>query len=110
MKCMYCGTKLIHGGDHDGEQEDDYDIVSNLSCPKCDTHVYVYHTFPDDDKESWADGYEEWVNKQQGLIIDNKEPEMWEHYCDTEKSMMEVGKGEPCNWCGKEEKDCESCA
>ena len=50
------------------------------------------------------------LNKQQGLIIDNKEPEMWEHYCDTEKSMMEVGKGEPCNWCGKEEKDCESCS
>jgi hypothetical protein len=49
MNCMHCGTKLIHGGDHDGEQEDDYDIVSNLSCPKCDTHVYVYHTFPDDD-------------------------------------------------------------
>ena len=26
---------------------------------------------------------------------------MWEHYCDEEKSMMAVGKGEPCNWCGK---------
>ena len=95
MKCMHCETELIHGGDHDGEQEDDYDIVSNLSCPKCDTHVYVYHTFPNDDD----------TNIQQDLFS----PDMWEHYCNTEKSMMEVGKGEPCNWCGKEEEDCESC-
>ena len=28
-----------------------------------------------------------------------KEPEMWEHYCKEEHSMMGVGKGEPCNWC-----------
>jgi len=45
MKCLHCGTELIHGGDHDGEEGDDYDIVSNLSCPKCETYVYVYHTF-----------------------------------------------------------------
>ena len=49
MKCLHCGTKLIHGGDHDGEKEDEYDMVSNLSCPNCDTDVYVYHTFPSDD-------------------------------------------------------------
>jgi len=39
-----------------------------------------------------------------------EEPEMWEHYCHEEHSMMAVGKGEPCNWCGKEEEDCESCS
>lgn len=38
-----------------------------------------------------------------------EEPEMWKHYCDKEKSMMEVGKGEPCNWCGKEEEDGGNC-
>ena len=27
MKCLHCGTELIHGGDHDGEEGDDYDIV-----------------------------------------------------------------------------------
>ena len=102
MNCMYCGTKLIHGGDHDGEQEDDYDIVSNLSCPKCDTYVYVYHTFPNDDKQIWIEGYEEWLDKRE------EDPEMWEHYCDEEKSMMAVGKGEPCNWCGKEENESSS--
>ncbi len=99
MKCLHCGTKLIHGGDHDGEKEDDYDIVSNLSCPNCDTYVYVYHAFEkeENEKQLWIDGYKEWLDKKE------KDPEMWEHYCDEEKSMMAVGKGEPCNWCGKEE-------
>jgi|TARA_R100001460_G_scaffold2426_3_gene7905 DNA-directed RNA polymerase subunit RPC12/RpoP len=98
MKCLHCGTELIHGGDHDGEERDDYDIVSNLSCPNCDTHVYVYHAFEKEtnEKQLWIDGYKEWLDKKE-------EPEMWEHYCDEEKSMMAVGKGEPCNWCGKEE-------
>jgi hypothetical protein len=31
-------------------------------------------------------------------------PDMWEHYCPEEESEMEIGKGEPCNWCGAEEK------
>ncbi len=30
---------------------------------------------------------------------------MWKHYCNVEDSLMEIGEGEPCNWCGKEEKD-----
>jgi len=50
------------------------------------------------------EGYKEWLDEKK------EEPEMWEHYCDTEKTMMATGKGEPCNWCGKEEKDCESCS
>ena len=33
------------------------------------------------------------------IDMDYKEPEMWEHYCEVEHSMMGVGKGEPCNWC-----------
>ena len=44
------------------------------------------------------------------LFNDDKEPEMWEHYCEEEETQMAVGKGEPCNWCGKEEEDCESCS
>ena len=44
------------------------------------------------------------------LFNDDKEPEMWEHYCEEEETEMAVGKGEPCNWCGKEEEDCESCS
>ena len=36
-----------------------------------------------------------------------KEPDMWEHYCEEENSLMGVGKGEPCNWCEKTEEDFE---
>jgi len=34
---------LIWGGDHDTEDNEDYDIVSNLSCPKCHSAVDVWH-------------------------------------------------------------------
>ena len=44
MNCWHCGTELIWGGDHDlDDYEDmDYDIITNLSCPKCKCHVDVY--------------------------------------------------------------------
>ena len=50
------------------------------------------------------------VEARKILFNDDKEPEMWEHYCEEEETEMAVGKGEPCNWCGKEEEDCESCS
>ena len=25
---------------------------------------------------------------------------MWTHYCPIEQTTMQVGEGEPCNWCG----------
>ena len=31
MNCWHCGHELIWGGDHDTEDNEDYDIVSNLS-------------------------------------------------------------------------------
>jgi|MEHZ01.4.fsa_nt_MEHZ011287200.1_2 hypothetical protein len=43
MNCWHCNNELIWGGDHDMEDDEDYDIVTNLSCPKCHTHVDVYH-------------------------------------------------------------------
>ena len=43
MNCWHCGHELIWGGDHDTEDNEDYDIVSNLSCPKCHTAVDVWH-------------------------------------------------------------------
>ena len=67
MNCLHCGTELIHGGDHDGEEEDDYDIVSNLSCPKCETYVYVYHSasfFSVFSRGMW--GYQHGVNPMNG--------------------------------------------
>jgi hypothetical protein len=74
MKCWHCNTELIWGGDHDGDEDDEYDIISNLSCPNCDTLVFVYHTF-----------------------------NMWDHYCPVEETEMSVGKDEECNWCGATE-------
>ena len=44
MNCWHCDTELIWGGDHDIEEEnEDYNIVTNLSCPQCYCHVDVYH-------------------------------------------------------------------
>ena len=43
MNCWHCNTELIWGGDHDTEDNEDYDIVSNLSCPQCHSVVDVYH-------------------------------------------------------------------
>ena len=47
MNCWHCGHELIWGGDHDIESEPDepaeeYDMVTNLSCPNCDAYVEVY--------------------------------------------------------------------
>ena len=41
--CWHCNNELIWGGDHDTEDNEDYDIVSNLSCPECHCHVEGYH-------------------------------------------------------------------
>ena len=43
VNCWHCNAELIWGGDHDTEDNEDYDIVSNLSCPKCHSAVDVWH-------------------------------------------------------------------
>ena len=45
MKFWHCKHELIWGGDHDIEEEDneEYMMVSNLSCPQCDSFVEVYY-------------------------------------------------------------------
>ena len=43
MNCWHCNTELIWGGDHDIEEEnEEYDMVTNLSCPKCKSFFLVY--------------------------------------------------------------------
>ena len=44
MNCWHCGTELIWGGDHDLEKDDNetYDMVTNLTCPNCQAYVEVY--------------------------------------------------------------------
>ena len=47
MNCWCCGADLIWGGDHDINEDsslsEDYLIETNLSCPKCNAFVVVYH-------------------------------------------------------------------
>ena len=42
MKCWHCDTDLIWGGDHDIEDSDEFRMVTNLSCPSCESYVEVY--------------------------------------------------------------------
>ena len=49
MNCWHCKSELIWGGDHDLEenQDEEYSLVTNLSCPSCNSYVLVY--YPRDD-------------------------------------------------------------
>jgi len=42
MRCWHCSNELIWGGDHDLEDNEEYDMVTNLSCNKCESYVEVY--------------------------------------------------------------------
>ena len=44
MNCWHCNKELIWGGDHDFEDygKEGVGIVTNLSCPKCNSFVLVY--------------------------------------------------------------------
>ena len=53
MNCYNCNTKLIWGGDHDivdsfqvDDEVKDYNMTTNLSCPKCEALVLIYHKKP----------------------------------------------------------------
>jgi hypothetical protein len=41
MNCWHCLEELIWGGDHDLDDEE-FDMVTNLSCPNCGVFVLVY--------------------------------------------------------------------
>ena len=45
MNCYVCATELIWGGDHSGDDyglDDEYMIVTNLTCPDCGAYHEVY--------------------------------------------------------------------
>jgi len=51
MNCWHCNTELIWGSDFSGEDyhcEDEYSIVTNLSCPKCESFVQVFYPNKDE--------------------------------------------------------------
>lgn len=55
-KCFGCGWSLIWGGDHDVEDDEDYYIVSNLSCPECKAFYLMYHPTPPSDETDETPG------------------------------------------------------
>ena len=62
MNCWHCNTELIWGGDHDIEEENDaYSMVTNLSCPKCNSFVEVY--YPSEQTIKEYKDYEKTVQK-----------------------------------------------
>jgi len=45
MNCWHCNTELVWGGDHDVEEDElEFSMVTNLSCPNksCKASVFVY--------------------------------------------------------------------
>ena len=50
MKCWHCDTEIIWGGDHDTEGDEDYSMVTNLTCPNCGAFHLVY--LPKEEKEN----------------------------------------------------------
>ena len=52
MQCWHCSTELIWGGDHDIDDDEDYVMETNLSCPECRTLVMVYYPAEEQDDPS----------------------------------------------------------
>ena len=61
MNCWHCETELIWGGDQDIDvfENDEYSRVTNLSCPKCKSVVFVYMPHEHESKEEIINKYEE---------------------------------------------------
>jgi hypothetical protein len=56
MDCWHCGHDLTWGGDHKINKDQtslfgEYSIVTNLTCPNCDTYVLVYYPREEEDDE-----------------------------------------------------------
>jgi len=57
MNCWHCQTELIWGGDHSVEElkpilTEEYSMVTNLSCPTCQSYVEVYYPNHDRDQDT----------------------------------------------------------
>lgn len=52
MNCWHCKSELIWGGDHDISDEDsEYSMETNLSCPNCGSFVLVFYPKEEQSKE-----------------------------------------------------------
>ena len=57
MNCWHCNTELIWGGDHDADDDElEYSMVTNLSCPNelCKASVLVYLPREDTNDMPWT--------------------------------------------------------
>jgi len=60
MHCYHCGHELIWGGDHDIDDVEEYDMVTNLSCPNCGAYVEVYRpNYEHEDMKEYKENLEE---------------------------------------------------
>ena len=51
MRCDNCQTELIWGGDHDCEDDEEHQIVTNLTCPMCEAFHLVYWSKREKDEQ-----------------------------------------------------------
>ena len=42
IPCPRCNSKMIHGGDHDIEDDEEVGIMSNLSCNECNVYAVFF--------------------------------------------------------------------
>ena len=71
MNCWHCGTELIWGGDSDLDGfSEEYDMVSNLSCPNCGAAVEVYRpNYNHEDMKEYKENLE-----NDGVVVDVPSP------------------------------------
>ena len=71
MNCWHCGTELIWGGDSDLDGfSEEYDVVTNLSCPNCGAAVEVYRpNYNHEDMKEYKENLE-----NDGVVVDVPSP------------------------------------
>ena len=52
MNCWHCKTELIWGEDHDIDDDEEHSMVTNLSCPECESYVLVYYPKEKENEEN----------------------------------------------------------
>ena len=71
MNCWHCNTELIWGGDNDLDGfSEEYDVVTNLSCPNCGAAVEVYRpNYNHEDMKEYKENLE-----NDGVVVDVPSP------------------------------------
>ena len=82
--CYVCGHELIWGGDHDVEDHEEFNIVTNLSCPNCGAYTEVYWG-EKTEQEKWN---EEETNRRIDIIGQNGNDGL--HYDEVEEERNGV--------------------